>query len=61
MYNQPILESYKITIQTVKGSELRTLSKASGGCIPFDELNYDYQKYLKWLAQGNEAEIEDKR
>ena len=21
--------------------------------IPFDELNSDYQEYLKWLAEGN--------
>jgi hypothetical protein len=23
-------------------------------CIPVDETNTDYQKYLKWLAEGNE-------
>jgi hypothetical protein len=23
--------------------------------IPFDEGNSDYQTYLKWLAEGNEA------
>ena len=24
--------------------------------IPFDEGNRDYQEYLKWVAEGNEAE-----
>jgi hypothetical protein len=23
-------------------------------CIPFDTGNTDYQKYLEWLAEGNE-------
>lgn len=23
-------------------------------CIPFDEMNIDYQEYLKWLDDGNE-------
>jgi len=23
--------------------------------IPFDEQNTDYQKYLKWVAEGNTA------
>jgi len=25
-----------------------------GAFIPFDEGNIDYQKYLTWLAEGNE-------
>ena len=24
--------------------------------IPMDEANKDYQEYLKWVAEGNEAE-----
>ena len=27
--------------------------------IPFDEGNIDYQEYLKWVSEGNEAEILD--
>jgi hypothetical protein len=23
-------------------------------CIPFDPNNTDYQKYLEWIAEGNE-------
>ena len=26
----------------------------TGWYIPFDPLNVDYQKYLEWLAEGNE-------
>jgi len=61
MYNQPINESYTIVIETFRGNELRTLSKASGGVIPFDEANCDYQRYLKWIEQGNQATIVDNR
>jgi len=27
---------------------------ADNACIPFDPDNTDYQKYLKWLEEGNE-------
>lgn len=27
--------------------------------IPMDEGNTDYKKYLEWVAEGNEAEVEE--
>ena len=61
MYNNIIDEQYTITIINFRGTENRTLSKESGGIIPFDEGNSDYQRYLKWVEQGNEATIVDNR
>jgi hypothetical protein len=46
---------YKLTHpifnQTVSFSVIRT---TDGAVIPFDPANTDYQKYLEWLAEGNE-------
>ena len=32
------------------------LNKETGAWIPPDELNSDYQAYLKWVAAGNTPE-----
>jgi hypothetical protein len=38
--------------KTVSDQMVRRLSDGAG--IPFDPANTDYQKYLEWLAEGNE-------
>ena len=30
------------------------IRRTTGGFIPFDPDNTDYQEYLAWLAEGNE-------
>jgi len=36
---------------TIKNQVIRLFDNAH---IPFSESNTDYQKYLKWVAEGNE-------
>ena len=47
---------YKLNISTFTNqlcSVNRTNEDGSVTSIPLDELNTDYQAYLKWVAEGN--------
>jgi hypothetical protein len=46
-----------ILIKDVISKEVSCIKRISDNVfIPFDEANTDYQEYLKWVAEGNEAE-----
>ena len=44
---------YKIVVMPLTQSILR---ETDGVWIPTDPANSDYQQYLAWVAEGNEAE-----
>ena len=42
------------------GENLKIIKRISDNIfIPFDPANTDYQKYLKWVAEGNTPEPAD--
>ena len=52
--------TYKYLKSSLTGQQLKIiLRKEDNACIPMVEANTDYQKYLKWVAEGNTAEKAD--
>jgi hypothetical protein len=51
---------YKLTpVDFIREQVCYVIKKEGNLMIPFDPANTDYQKYLKWLAEGNTPEPAD--
>ena len=46
---------YKLVTSSL-GENFVVRRESDGAHIPMNEENTDYQEYLKWVAEGNEAE-----
>ena len=54
-------QPYKL-IAPLPGTELQTVLRVvDQAYIPFDPSNRDYQEYLEWIAEGNQADPADVR
>ena len=47
---------YKQTVPYKNEPIISVIRTTDGACIPFDNNNVDYQKYLEWVSQGNQPE-----
>lgn len=45
---------YKLVNSTISNQPYAVIRLSNNAFIPFDPANTDYQKYLEWLAEGNE-------
>lgn len=50
---------YKLASPSSDGQSYGVIESTSGKFIPFDENNFDYKVYLKWLEKGNTPEPAD--